>query len=308
MPLMSDIQSNSMCQGCGLQIKDQYIFKVMPDMQWHESCLKCAECSCKLTDSCFVRNSKTYCRQDYTRLLATSSLQPPVNKSCHKCGIQLKRNDLIMKSKEKMFHMECFKCNICARKLMPGDEYCHQPLDDLLYCKEDALMASLNHSPKFLMNNNNTNQVYLSTNRFHSNSLNNMSISTESSSSSSSSSSCSYSPSTTSSSITDSPSSSSHFNGHINNSFHSLLPSNSSNNFQGLIEHGNINRNSSNNNTYEFDAYHHDKEDEQSISDDEEQEEDDEDDEENMSDDDNDDSLTDEDSSFNESNSKSKKH
>ena len=140
-------QNENICQGCGLHINDQYIFRVMPDMQWHEACLKCAECSCQLSESCFVLNSKTYCRQDYAKL---------IKKACDKCGLALKRSDLIMKSKDKLFHMECFKCTVCARKLTPGDEYCHQPNDDMLYCKEDALVAS--NSNKFFIN---TSQLYL---------------------------------------------------------------------------------------------------------------------------------------------------
>ena len=59
----------SLCMGCGLVIKDQYIYKVLPDMQWHESCLKCSECDCKLEENstCFVKNGKAYCKNDYAK-------------------------------------------------------------------------------------------------------------------------------------------------------------------------------------------------------------------------------------------------
>ncbi|ELW70671.1 Insulin enhancer protein ISL-2 [Tupaia chinensis] len=57
----------AMCVGCGSQIHDQFILRVSPDLEWHASCLKCAECSQYLdeTCTCFVRDGKTYCKRDY---------------------------------------------------------------------------------------------------------------------------------------------------------------------------------------------------------------------------------------------------
>lgn len=59
----------AMCVGCGSQIHDQYILRVSPDLEWHAACLKCAECSQYLdeTCTCFVRDGKTYCKRDYVR-------------------------------------------------------------------------------------------------------------------------------------------------------------------------------------------------------------------------------------------------
>ncbi|NP_001016720.1 insulin gene enhancer protein ISL-1 [Xenopus tropicalis] len=59
----------SLCVGCGNQIHDQYILRVSPDLEWHAACLKCAECSQYLdeTCTCFVRDGKTYCKRDYIR-------------------------------------------------------------------------------------------------------------------------------------------------------------------------------------------------------------------------------------------------
>ena len=175
---------NSNCMGCGNLIKDQYIYKIQPDMQWHESCLKCSECNCRLEENstCFVRNNRAYCKQDYTRLFAIK---------CNKCNLGLKRNDLIMKSKSKLYHLECFCCCLCSKKLMPGEEY-YQAKDGLLYCKDDSVSIL----------------AFNSTNNYSSTTMTPESLLTSSSSSSSSSS--SFSPSngslSTSSSIVDSPS------------------------------------------------------------------------------------------------------
>uniref|UniRef100_A0A8C9Q1C4 ISL LIM homeobox 2 n=1 Tax=Spermophilus dauricus TaxID=99837 RepID=A0A8C9Q1C4_SPEDA len=59
----------AMCVGCGSQIHDQFILRVSPDLEWHAACLKCAECSQYLdeTCTCFVRDGKTYCKRDYVR-------------------------------------------------------------------------------------------------------------------------------------------------------------------------------------------------------------------------------------------------
>ncbi|EHH27499.1 Insulin gene enhancer protein ISL-2 [Macaca mulatta] len=58
----------AMCVGCGSQIHDQFILRVSPDLGWHAACLKCAECSQYLdeTCTCFVRDGKTYCKRDYS--------------------------------------------------------------------------------------------------------------------------------------------------------------------------------------------------------------------------------------------------
>ena len=57
------------CFGCGLQIFDQYILRVAPDLEWHASCLKCSACDSFLdeTCTCFVREGQTYCKRDYVR-------------------------------------------------------------------------------------------------------------------------------------------------------------------------------------------------------------------------------------------------
>lgn len=67
--LVAEKPGFAMCVGCGSQIHDQYILRVSPDLEWHAACLKCAECSQYLdeTCTCFVRDGKTYCKRDYVR-------------------------------------------------------------------------------------------------------------------------------------------------------------------------------------------------------------------------------------------------
>ena len=57
-----------------------------------------------------------------------------------------------MRAKNKIFHLECFRCIACNKQLVPGDEFALRP--EGLFCKEDH-----NHSVNDNQeeNNNNTN-------------------------------------------------------------------------------------------------------------------------------------------------------
>ena len=59
----------SLCVGCGGEIHDQYILRVAPNLEWHAACLKCCECKKFLDENCtcFVRDGKIFCKEDYLR-------------------------------------------------------------------------------------------------------------------------------------------------------------------------------------------------------------------------------------------------
>lgn len=54
------------CEGCGQKIHDRYLMRVA-DASWHEQCLSCCVCGVPLNHSCYVRNTKLYCKTDYDR-------------------------------------------------------------------------------------------------------------------------------------------------------------------------------------------------------------------------------------------------
>ncbi|CAG0914311.1 unnamed protein product [Notodromas monacha] len=118
----------SLCVGCGSQIYDQYILRVAPDLEWHAACLKCADCHQFLdeTCTCFVRDGKTYCKRDYVRLFGTK---------CSKCGTNFKKLEYVFRARDRVYHMDCFRCVACDKQLMPGDEFALRP--DGLFCKAD---------------------------------------------------------------------------------------------------------------------------------------------------------------------------
>ncbi|CAN7941606.1 unnamed protein product, partial [Ixodes pacificus] len=120
--------SRRVCVGCGAPIRDQYILRVAPDLEWHAACLKCADCQQFLdeTCTCFVRDGKTYCKRDYVRLFGAK---------CSKCQQGFSRTDFVMRARQHIYHLDCFRCQACARQLIPGDEFALR--DDGLFCRAD---------------------------------------------------------------------------------------------------------------------------------------------------------------------------
>ena len=64
-----------------------------------------------------------------------------------------------MRAKNKIYHVDCFRCVACSRQLIPGDEFALR--DDGLFCKLDHdVVERATHNN----NNNNNNNVISSSN------------------------------------------------------------------------------------------------------------------------------------------------
>ncbi|KAK2823691.1 hypothetical protein Q7C36_020291 [Tachysurus vachellii] len=115
----------SFCVGCGLQIHDRFVLRVFPDLRWHVACLKCAECQQNLneTHTCFIKDGKTLCKEDYIRLYATK---------CANCQKSFSSHDYVMRAGVNVYHVQCFLCEHCDRLLQPGDEFTIR--DGFLHC------------------------------------------------------------------------------------------------------------------------------------------------------------------------------
>ncbi|XGW20594.1 hypothetical protein V3C99_003967 [Haemonchus contortus] len=122
-------RSMSICAACQLEIADRFILRVHPNLEFHASCLKCAECCRPLDESCtaFVRNGVTYCREDYYRLFGTK---------CSRCDLPFDRSELVMRARHAVYHVACFSCVACERQLKTGDEF--QIKGNSLYCRADC--------------------------------------------------------------------------------------------------------------------------------------------------------------------------
>jgi LIM domain len=71
----SSVDGERPCEGCGLRINDRYLLSVGESL-WHEQCVACAACGVMLTNSCYWRNSKLYCKDDYDRYVFSMKKVP----------------------------------------------------------------------------------------------------------------------------------------------------------------------------------------------------------------------------------------
>ncbi|XP_021269836.1 LIM/homeobox protein LMX-1.2 [Numida meleagris] len=62
--LGSECPHQAVCEGCQRPISDRFLMRVN-ESSWHEECLQCAVCQQALTTSCYFRDRKLYCKQDY---------------------------------------------------------------------------------------------------------------------------------------------------------------------------------------------------------------------------------------------------
>uniref|UniRef100_A0A914E7A2 LIM/homeobox protein Lhx9 n=1 Tax=Acrobeloides nanus TaxID=290746 RepID=A0A914E7A2_9BILA len=105
----------SLCGGCGNQITDK-TFLLVGEKSWHDSCVRCAVCQRTLDGqpSCYCKDGLLYCKQDYMIKFW---------KRCERCGSVIDPGDLVMTSRDRIFHMNCFSCMVCAHQLKQGETY-----------------------------------------------------------------------------------------------------------------------------------------------------------------------------------------
>ncbi|CAG5878024.1 unnamed protein product [Menidia menidia] len=114
------------CAGCEKPIVDRFLLKVL-DRPWHIKCVQCCECKCSLTEKCFSRDGRLYCKNDFFRRFGTK---------CGGCSQGILPSDLVRRAKSKVFHLNCFTCVMCNKQLSTGEEL--YILDEFKFvCKED---------------------------------------------------------------------------------------------------------------------------------------------------------------------------
>eukprot|EP00118_Oscarella_pearsei_P005842 m.26813 g.26813 ORF g.26813 m.26813 type:complete len:426 (+) comp29531_c0_seq2:143-1420(+) len=130
------------CAGCSRPIRDQFILRVSPDLEWHADCLRCCECRTILdeTCTCFVKQGRVYCKADYQRMFGPK---------CRRCSFGFGSSEYVMKVSGQTFHVKCFTCSLCDRRLMTGEKFYLSPANEPI-CQADhsgALSSSHASSP-----------------------------------------------------------------------------------------------------------------------------------------------------------------
>ncbi|KAM4719791.1 LIM homeobox transcription factor 1-beta-like [Anableps anableps] len=120
-----DSPPQAVCEGCTRIISDRFLMRVNGE-SWHEACLQCAACQQPLTATCYFRDSKPYCRSDYQRLYSTK---------CSGCLEKIAPTEFVMRALQSVYHLSCFCCSVCERKLNKGDEFVVKA--GQLLCKAD---------------------------------------------------------------------------------------------------------------------------------------------------------------------------
>uniref|UniRef100_A0A8C5RKI1 LIM/homeobox protein Lhx5 n=1 Tax=Laticauda laticaudata TaxID=8630 RepID=A0A8C5RKI1_LATLA len=119
------------CAGCERPILDRFLLNVL-DRAWHIKCVQCCECKCNLTEKCFSREGKLYCKNDFFRKFGTK---------CAGCAQGISPSDLVRKARSKVFHLNCFTCMVCNKQLSTGEEL-YIIDENKFVCKEDYLSST----------------------------------------------------------------------------------------------------------------------------------------------------------------------
>ncbi|XP_020562626.2 LIM/homeobox protein Awh-like [Oryzias latipes] len=125
-PLAVSIRDPMVCAGCGELVCDRF-FLLAAGRVWHGACLRCSLCHCELQThaSLYWRDGNIYCQQDYCRIFGGGR--------CARCFQPIPPSALVMRSGDLTFHPQCFSCQECDVKLLPGNLYCMQGAN--LYCE-----------------------------------------------------------------------------------------------------------------------------------------------------------------------------
>ncbi|NWR63165.1 LMX1A factor, partial [Bucorvus abyssinicus] len=128
------------CAGCDTPIADRFLLRVN-ERSWHEGCVKCAACLQPLAGTCYCRDRQLYCKHDYEKLFQTK---------CSSCLKAIAPSELIMRVLENVYHVHCFYCCECERRLQRGDEFVlkeGQLLCRSDYEKEKEMLSAISPAP-----------------------------------------------------------------------------------------------------------------------------------------------------------------
>ncbi|XP_066472216.1 LIM homeobox transcription factor 1-alpha-like [Tiliqua scincoides] len=136
----SESKMREVCAGCNTPISDRFLLRVN-ERSWHEGCVKCTACLQPLSGTCYCRNRQLYCKHDYEKLFQTK---------CSGCLKAVAPSEFIMRVLENVYHVHCFSCCECERRLQRGDEFVlkeGQLLCRSDYEKEREMLSAISPAP-----------------------------------------------------------------------------------------------------------------------------------------------------------------
>jgi len=153
--------SPPVCSGCKKSICERFLLKAM-DQFWHEDCLKCSCCDCRLGEvgsTLFTRANLILCKRDYLRLFGSTG-------TCSACKQTIPAFVMVMRAKGNNYHLECFACHRCNHRFCVGDKF--YLLDNRVVCEYDYVeeckprinsMQSPTTMPQMMPNNVHRQQI-----------------------------------------------------------------------------------------------------------------------------------------------------
>ncbi|XP_077820981.1 rhombotin-1 isoform X2 [Macaca mulatta] len=132
------------CAGCNRKIKDRYLLKAL-DKYWHEDCLKCACCDCRLGEvgsTLYTKANLILCRRDYLRWSLGAGVHLPretgrqpyprsratdagasrpglfgTTGNCAACSKLIPAFEMVMRARDNVYHLDCFACQLCNQRV-----------------------------------------------------------------------------------------------------------------------------------------------------------------------------------------------
>ncbi|CAL8373084.1 unnamed protein product [Arctogadus glacialis] len=124
------------CAGCNGKILDRFLLQAL-DLYWHEDCLKCACCGCRLGSTLYTRANLILCRRDYLSLFGVPG-------NCAACSKLIPAFEMVMRARDNVYHLDCFACQLCRQRLCVGDTFFLK--NNMILCQVDYDGGHLNGS------------------------------------------------------------------------------------------------------------------------------------------------------------------
>ncbi|KAI1285408.1 Rhombotin-1 [Halotydeus destructor] len=144
----SNTTTMPVCAGCSKNISERYLLKAL-DQLWHEDCLKCSCCECRLGEvgsSLYTKGNLILCKRDYLRMFGSTGV-------CSACHKTIPAFEMVMRARGNNYHLECFACQKCNHRFCVGDKF---------YLHENQILCEYDHEE--VVNNGGHNLGNLTTN------------------------------------------------------------------------------------------------------------------------------------------------